>query len=295
MEQALGRNQSVTLSYVGASGRRLLVEQQRNVSALNPDFGDVSYFPSHLTSSFESLQTQFQRSMSRGIEVLASYTWAHSFDYGSSDPFYPLVRGNSDLDIRQNLEGAASWTLKPQAHRFFRWKRLSEGWGFDGRLIARTGFPVNLMGNFSFDQVTGRPYYSGVDLIPGRPLYLHGSQYPGRRMFNGGQNAVDPALALPDAPSPGDAPRNFLRGFPEVQGNFGIRQTYQFWERVSMQLKIEAFNVFNHPNFGYIDPSFSDLLFGQSTKMLDQSFGNAGALYNQGGPRALQVSVKATF
>jgi Carboxypeptidase regulatory-like domain/TonB dependent receptor/TonB-dependent Receptor Plug Domain len=295
MEQALGRNQSVTLSYVGASGRRLLAEQQRNVSALNPDFGDVSYFPSRLTSSFESLQTEFQRSMSRGIEVLASYTWAHSFDYGSSDPFYPLVRGNSDLDVRQNLEAAASWALKPQQHRFFRWKRLSEGWGFDGRLIARTGFPVNLLGNFSFDQMTGRPYYSGVDLIPGRPLYLHGSQYPGRRMFNGGQNAVDPALALPDAPSAGDAPRNLLRGFPEVQGNFGIRQTYQFWERVSLQLKIEAFNVFNHPNFGYIDPSFSDLLFGQSTKMLDQSFGNAGALYNQGGPRALQVSVKATF
>jgi hypothetical protein len=43
------------------------------------------------------------------------------------------------------------------------------------------------------------------------------------------------------------------------------------------------------------DIDFSDLLFGQPTKMLDQSFGNAGALYNQGGPRALQVSVKATF
>jgi hypothetical protein len=51
---------------------------------------------------------------------------------------------------------------------------------------------------------------------------------------------------------PADAPRNLLRGFPEVQGNFGIRQTYQLWEGVNMQLKIEAFNVFNHPNFGYI-------------------------------------------
>jgi hypothetical protein len=50
--------------------------------------------------------------------------------------------------------------------------------------------------------------------------------------------------------------------------------------------------VFNHPDFGYIDPSLSDLLFGQSTKMLDQSFGNSGALYNQGGPRAIQVSLK---
>jgi Carboxypeptidase regulatory-like domain/TonB-dependent Receptor Plug Domain len=295
VEQALGKNQSITLSYVGANGRRLLEEQRRNVNPLNPDFQDVSYFPSGLTSSFESLQTEFQRSVYPGIEVLASYTWAHSFDYGSTDPFYPLVRGNSNLDVRQNLEAAASWSSPQAQHRFLSLKRLSEGWGLDGRLIARTGFPVNLLGNFSFDPVTGRPEYSGVDLIPGRPLYLHGSQYPGRRMFNGGLNAGDPALALPDAPAPGDAPRNLLRGFPEVQGNFGIRQTYQLRERLSMQLKIEAFNVFNHPNFGYIDPSFSDLLFGQSTKMLDQSFGNAGALYNQGGPRALQVSVKATF
>ena len=295
VEQGLGKNQSIILSYVGANGRRLLEEQRRNVNALNRDFQDVSYFPSGLTSSFESLQAEFQRSMYPGIEVLASYTWAHSFDYGTTDPFYPLVRGNSNLDVRQNLEAAVSWSSPPARHRFLSMKRLSEGWGLDGRLIARTGFPVNLLGNFAFDSVTGGPYYSGVDLIPGRPLYLHGSQYPGRRAFNGGLNAVDPALALPDGPAPGDAPRNLLRGFPEVQGNFGIRQTYQLRERLSMQLKIEAFNVFNHPNFGYIDPSFSDLLFGQSTKMLDQSFGNAGALYNQGGPRALQVSVKATF
>ncbi len=294
-EQALGKHQSITFSYVGANGRRLLKEQRRNVSAVNPQFGDVSFFPSGLTSSFSSLQTQFHRSMFPGIEVLASYTWAHSFDYGSTSPLYPVIRGNSDLDVRHNLEAAISWSSSPSRHRFLSRKRLAEGWGLDGRLIARTGFPVNLLGNFSFDAVTGRPDYSGVDLIPGRPLYLHGSQYPGRRMFNGGQNAVDPALALPDVRSEGDAPRNLLRGFPEVQGNFGVRQTYQLHEGLNMQLKIEAFNVFNHPNFGYIDPSFSDLLFGQATKLLDQSFGNAGALYNQGGPRALQVSVKASF
>jgi hypothetical protein len=295
VEQALGKNQSLTLSYVGANGRRLLGEQQRNVSAQNSNFGNVSYFPSGLTSSFASLQTEFQRSMSAGIEVLASYTWAHSFDYGSTDPFYPLVRGNSDLDVRQNLEAAIAWTQASPRHPLLSVKTLYEGWGLDGRLIARTGFPVNLLGNFSFDPVTGRPYYSGVDLIPGRPLYVYGSQFPGGRMFNGGQNAANPALVLPEALLPGDAPRNFLRGFPEVQGNFGVRQTYQLLDGLNVQLKIEGFNVFNHPNFGYIDPSFSDLLFGQSTKMLNQSFGNAGALYNQGGPRAFQVSIKATF
>jgi Carboxypeptidase regulatory-like domain/TonB dependent receptor/TonB-dependent Receptor Plug Domain len=295
VEQALGKNQSLTLSYVGANGRRLLVEQQRNVSAQNSNFGNVSYFPSGLTSSFASLQTEFQRAMSAGIEVLASYTWAHSFDYGATDSFYPLVRGNSDLDVRQNLEAAISWTQASPRHPLLSMKTLYEGWGLDGRVIARTGFPVDLLGNFCFDPVTGRPYYSGVDLIPGRPLYVYGSQFPGGRMFNGSQSAVNPALALPEAALPGDAPRNLLRGFPEVQGNLGVRQTYQLLDGLNMQLKIEGFNLFNHPSFGYVDPSFSDLLFGQSTKMLNQSFGNAGALYNQGGPRAFQVSIKATF
>jgi Carboxypeptidase regulatory-like domain/TonB dependent receptor/TonB-dependent Receptor Plug Domain len=112
VEQGIGKNQSITLSYVGANGRRLLEEQRRNVNPLNPDFQDVSYFPSGLTSSFESLQTEFQRSMYPGIEVLASYTWAHSFDYGSTDPFYPLVRGNSNLDVPR------TWRRQPPgAHR----------------------------------------------------------------------------------------------------------------------------------------------------------------------------------
>jgi hypothetical protein len=62
-----------------------------------------------------------------------------------------------------------------------------------------------------------------------------------------------------------------------------------------MQIKAEMFNMFNHHNFGYIDPSLSDEFFGQSTKMLDQSFGNSGALYNQGGPRAIQLSLKLMF
>jgi hypothetical protein len=60
-------------------------------------------------------------------------------------------------------------------------------------------------------------------------------------------------------------------------------------------VKIETFNVFNHPNFGYIDPSFSDAYFGQSLKMLNQSFGAAGSHYNEGDPRAIQLSIKLSF
>ncbi len=294
-EQSLGRNMSLTASYVGANGRRLLQEQRRDVSAVNPDFGDVTYFPSGVTSNFQSLQTKFQRSFSAGVEVLASYTWAHTLDYGSTDPAYSLKRGNSDLDVRHNLEGAASWSSSPASHRFLSLRRMLEGWEADGRLIARTGFPVDILGNFFFDPLTGRPYYSGVDLVPGKPLYLHNPQLPGGRRFNGGQNANDPAFVLPAGTAQGTAPRNFARGFPAVQGNLAIRQSLQLPERLNMQVKVEIFNVFNHPSFGYIDPSLSDLLFGQSAKLLDQSFGASGGLYNQGGPRAIQLSLRFVF
>ena len=266
------------------------------MSQLNPEFGDVSYFPSGLISNFDSLQAKFQRSFSHGIEALASYTWAHALDYGSTDPAFPLKYGDSDLDVRQNFEAAASWSSSPQRkHRFFSKRRLLEGWGADAQFVARSSFPVDLLGNFLFDPVTGRPYYSGVDLNPGRPLYLRDPQYPGRRIFNGGANATSPAFTLPGLTEQGDAPRNLVRGFGEVQGNLAVRQNYHLRDEWNMQLKVETFNVFNHPNFGYIDPSYSDLYFGQATKMLNQSFGAAGSHYNEGGPRGIQLSLRLTF
>ena len=295
VEQAIGKSQSVTLSYVGANGRQLLKERRQNVIEQNPNFGDVFYFPSGLTSDFESLQAKFQRSLSRRLQGLATYTWAHSLDYGSTDPYYSFKRGNSDLDVRQNLQAVATWDSAEPQHRFFSRKRLFEGWGLDARFIARTAFPVDLLGTFAFDPITGIPYYSGVDVIPGKPLYLHGHNYAGYRIFNGGPLATAPAFSLPSSTLQGDAPRNFMRGFDEVQGNLAVRQAYHLHDDLSMQLKVEAFNVFNHPNFGYIDPSLTDAYFGQSLKMLNQSFGAAGSHYDEGGPRAIQLSIKLSF
>jgi len=294
VEKALGQKQSFTVSYVGAEGRRLLQEQRRNVAAQNPAFSDVFYFPGGITSSYQAMQIKFQRSLARGVEALASYTWAHAFDYGSTDPAYPLVYGTSDLDVRQNLEAAASWTL-PRAGGNFLIRKLVGNWAVDGRLIARTGFPVNLAGNFFFDPITGNPYYSGVDLISNRPLYLRAPGYPGNRVFNGGANGTNPAFSLPEGTAQGDAPRNLLRGFSAVQMNLAGRREFALREHLHMQIQGEVFNLLNHPNFGYIDPYLTDATFGQATKMLNESFGGTGSLYQQGGPRSTQFSVRLVF
>jgi Carboxypeptidase regulatory-like domain/TonB-dependent Receptor Plug Domain len=294
IEKALGRNQALTISYVGAHGDRLLQEQRRNVSQLNPNFGDVSFFPAGVTSNYQALQTKFQRSISPGVQALASYTWAHSLDYGSTDILYPLTYGNSDLDVRHNLEGAISWDL-PKPRKNLLLKYVLGSWGLDGRLIARTAFPVSLLGNLLSDPATGDRHYNGVNLMQNRPLYLYGAEYPGGRIFNGGPGAANPAFSLPDGTAQGNAPRNFVRGFDAVQANVALRREMPIYDRIAVQLQAESFNVLNHPNFGYIDPSLSDALFGRSTKMLNQSFGATGSLYQQGGPRSVQFSLKFLF
>lgn len=114
-------------------------------------------------------------------------------------------------------------------------------------------------------------------------------------MFNGGPNAIDPAFSLPDGTAQGNAPRNSLRGFGAVQVNAAVRQNFHLDDRLNLQLRAETFNVLNHPNFGYVDPYLTDLLFGQSTKILNRSFGGSGALYQQGGPRSIQFSLKLIF
>ena len=294
LEQALGSAQALTLSYVAANGRRLPGEQSLSLTALNPDFGGVVYLQSGVTSNYQGLQVQFQRRMEHGFQALASYTWSHSIDYGSTYSALPLVRGNSDFDVRNSFSGGASWDL-PFGKRSKAGQAVLGHWGLDGRAIFRSGFPVTLDGNFLTDSSTGNQYYSGVNLIPGRPMYLYGPQYPGGRAINGGPLAPDPAFVTPTGTEAGNAPRNVARGFGLDQINLAARREFRIADHLTLQFRAEAFNVLNHPNFGYIDPYLTDATFGTATRMLNQSLGTVASEYQQGGPRSMQFALKVLF
>ena len=289
LEQALGMSQALTISYVGSNGRRLPQNQILSVSALNPNFGTIEYIPGNVTSNYQALQLKFQRSVSHGIHALASYTWSHSLDYGSNDSAQPLTRGNSDFDVRNNFQSGITWDL-PIAKTRQSIQELWTNWGLDGRLIVRSAFPITLSGNYLTDPTTGLGYYGNVDLAPSQPIYLYGSQYPGGR-------AVNPAaFELPSGASdPGNAPRNFVRGFGEGQLNLAARRDFPITEGIHLQFRAETFNLLNHPNFGYVDPNLTDAAFGQATMMLNSSLGTVASQYQQGGPRSMQFALKITF
>ena len=109
VEQALGKQQTMSVSYVGAAGRRLI--QTAYIYSPNPNLYYADLVTNAGTSDYNALQLQFQRRLSRGLQALASYSWSHSIDTASagssgsgSNALSALNsnvnRGPSDFDIR---------------------------------------------------------------------------------------------------------------------------------------------------------------------------------------------------
>ncbi len=309
VQQALGKSQAVTISYVGANARRLLEQNQFDVAPFNTNFANVLYITNGLTSDYNALQLQYQRRLTRGLQALASYTWSHSIDYGSQNATLPYLRGDSDFDVRHSFSTALSYDF---SHRFQN--RLIGAvlhhWGLENRFTARTNFPVPLQGNVQTDPATGQEFYGGLDLVPGQPLYIVGSEcaalYNNDRQCPGGR-AINPnAFDVPSGNNQGTAPRNFVRGFGAWQMDLAVRRDFPISERFKIQFRAEAFNVFNHPNFGIVNPTYCSPVptspayapgctFGQVTGTLANGLGGLSSLYQMGGSRSMQFSLRLTF
>ena len=305
VEQALGESQALTLSYVGSHGARLLQLQEFSGSEIgNPNASTFAYYGNGLTSDYNALQVQFRRRLSQGLTALGSYTWSHCIDYGSEDYFLAYQRGSCDYDVRHNVSAAFSYDTPEIEHGSRVLKAILNNWGLDDRFTARTGFPITLSGNTAFDPTTGQEFYGGLNLVPGQPIYLYGANCasvlqglgdlaPGK-ICPGGR-AINPGAFTAPASGLGDAPRNFVRGFGAWQMDLAIRRDFPIHENLKLQFRAEAFNIFNHPNFGYVNPNFGQNTFGQATGTLASTLGILSPLYQTGGPRSMQFALKLMF
>jgi hypothetical protein len=302
IEQALGKSESLTVSYVGSHAARLLQENEISTPT-NPSAGTFLFIDNGLTSDYDALQVQFRRRLSRGLTALASYTWSHCIDYGSQNYNYAYQRGNCDFDVRHNLSAAFSYDLPDVGHNSFM-NTVLHHWGLDDRFTARTAFPVTLSGNVIVDPTTGQYFAGGLNLVPGEPVYLYGDNctsvlqglgdlQPGQGCP--GDRAINPNAFLDVNSGVGDAPRNFVKGFGVWQMDMAVRRDFPIHERVKLRFRAETFNIFNHPNFGLINANFGQTTFGQATGTLASTLGILSPLYQQGGPRSMQFALKLVF
>ncbi len=320
VEQALGREQTISFSYVGASGRHLL--QSTDISQPNPSIRELLLVTNAGKSNYNAFQVQFERRLSKGLQGLASYTWAHSIDTGSagstavaSDVLVPgspinASRGPSDFDIRNTLTAGITYEIPTRKSKGW-FNAVAGGWSLDNFIFARSAPPVDVTDANFFELDSGVFADTRPDLVQGQALYLKGSQYPGGKAFNPAaftNPPVDPNTGNPIRQ--GTTPRNFLRGFGAAQWDFAIHKSFPLRETVKLQFRCEMFNVLNHPNFGPPNRLFGFGGFGLSNQMLGQSLnggsatsanlGNLGGgslspLYQLGGPRSIQLALKLSF
>lgn len=322
LEQALGAQQVISASYVGAVGRRLM--QSTFVSAPNPNIAATQLTTNTATSDYHSLQLKFQRRMSHHLQALASYAWSHSIDTASagsvfgneSNALVPTIdananRGPSDFDVRNAFSAGATYDIPSvNTNRFVQ--TVLGGWSIQNVVQARSAPPVDVFDS-DFFRLLGSTANVRPDLVPGIPLYLYGPQYPGGKAFNntpdqGGSGCVGPFCPPPtDANGnvlrQGNLGRNRLRGFGAAQWDFALHRDFALHESLRLQFRAELFNVLNHPNFG---PPVADIAnvnqFGQSVQMLGRSLdqqnqagGSFSPLYQIGGPRSIQFALKLQF
>lgn len=289
VEQSLGGNQTLTISYVGAAARRLLQQQSFSLSAINPNFTYLLLTTNHATSDYDALQAQFQRRLSSGLQLVASYTWSHAIDDdSSSDTGYVPQRGNAAFDVRHNFAAALTYDLPaPKIGRVA--KALLREWEADTTIHAQTAVPLDITGLPIINPATGAQTYVRPNLIPGVPLYIDDPSAPGGRRINAA------AFSMPAAGEQGTLGRNVLRGFGAWQVDFALRREFRLTEKIKLQFRAEAFNLFNHPNFGGIQTDLSAANFGEATNLLSQRLGGISELYQIGGPRSIQFALKLSF
>jgi hypothetical protein len=314
LEQALGKQQSVSASYIGSSASRLF--QTGDVFQPNPNLFLAQLLSNSGRSSYNALQVQLQRRLSDGLQFLASYTWSHSIDTGSAGSVAVLSnalvpdgpngnRGSSDFDIRNGFSAGLTYTIPtPQINALAN--ALLGDWSVQNTVQVRSASPVDIAdGNF-FEFNEGNIADIRPDLVPGQPLYLYGSEYPGKRAINPAALAdppIDPTTGNPLRQ--GNISRNFARGFGATQWDLAVHRDFRFRTSWTLQFRAEMFNVLNHPNFGPPNNTFTTPLqpfFGVSTQMLGQSLnssnlggGALNPLYQVGGPRSIQFALKLMF
>jgi hypothetical protein len=130
------------------------------------------------------------------------------------------------------------------------------------------------------------------------PVYLYSAQctaIPGA-VCPGGRTINFNAFTAP-AGQFGNEPRNFLRGFDLWQTDLAVQRDFPLHERLKLKFRAEAFNLLNRPNFGNIQNNLGVgmALFGQATGTLNTQLGGLNPLYQVGGPRSLQLTLKLIF
>ncbi len=268
-------------------------------------------------SNYNAMWVTLSKVMSNGLQFDMNYSWAKSMDINSlgsqggsvlPDSNNPSQNyGLSDFDVRNRFAANAIYALP------FKGNRWVSGYRLEGIFQYQTGNPVNIVA--SSDGFNGNSGLIRPNLL--KPITRHKQQIagsanvsyfanPGGLAYGGAVcdlTNVTPACVYQivgtQANATGATAPSAYTGLGDMQRNRGTgpgftdldlsaeKQTNLF-KGLSLILRVDAFDIFNHPNFGSPSNNVQSATFGQITA-------TRFATSDGGSSRQLQLSAKFVF
>ena len=311
IQRQMTGNLMLSAAYVGSASRNLEMAQlsnnaptpgpgtpdQVNARRPYPYFGTLFFDTSQGKSSYNSLQVRAERRFSQGFQFLIGYTFSKSLDNGTSgwfgaengagaassalqDPAHPeLSRSVSSFDVTHYLTASGIYELPFGKGK--RWLQSGPaawalgGWQTNTILTARSGQPYNLavigdvanLGNNISWWNYARPNLVGNPRVANPTV---------QQAFNPGAFSV-PSLSF------GNFGRNVLRTDHVAHVDFSLFKNFPLWNETSkLEIRAEAFNLFNIMNYGAPDALIGSPTVGRISSVVLL-------------PRQLQFAAKIVF
>ena len=268
-QRQLGRDYMVEVAYVGSRARQLTTKTDLNqapptvgvtnsnvnrpFARVSPALRTVSTAISDGTLNYNALLFKGMKRFANGFSALVSYTFGKTIDYISNNdgPIYTNIfnhaydRGPADYDVKHTLVTSFLYELP------FARNHVLGGWQVNGITYWRTGVPLTItqtgtMASTGIGNNRPNRIGNGLNSDPTIDHWLDASAF---------QRPADTTGTF------GDSGRNILRG----PGIFNIDLTlvkHTKFGRVNSELRVEAFNVLNHPQFA--SPTGGQLALGNA-------------------------------
>ncbi len=323
VEQSLGSKAMVSVSYVGSQSRKQITLRDINQAQLNPaspnnpnlgvlggkpgslqqssrpffsqfpTYGVINQVESNGSGNYNSLQATLKTSSYHGVSSQFNYTWSHSLDemttYRSRLPQdsnnLKGDYGNSDYDTRNNFNGAVFYDLPRLGSRTPAW--IATGWQVNSALTFRGGLPFNIA--TSSDTTGTSEKYQRPNLV--------GNPYAGVSHTLVGMKAIQwvnpAAFVAPTVGTFGNLRRNqvYGPGFGDI--DMSVFKNTKIREKVTLQLRVEMFNLYNRRNYSQPGGTFGSSSFGTVGSTTGVANGSPGI--GPGEPFNTQLAGKIIF
>lgn len=298
LENDINVNQTTVLGQVGsgATNTALPFQKLSTSSPILPGTALASSITDHQSGSnsiYNALWVTATQKTSHGLQFNASYTYSHSIDEASRNLEGVVFqnstnifasRASSDFDARHRLVANAIYDLP------FAGNRLVSGWEIAPILTLQSGNPFTIAVNNS-SAINGvantvTPNVSAPLQVSGNPL---------------GQWIANPGVISFPVNSFGNVGRNAVVGPRFTNLDFTLAKNTKLTERLNLQFRCDAFDIFNHPNYGQPGPQSGGFLAAvvSPATLANNTFSTISSTRfptgDSGSSRQLQFALKLMF